>query len=145
MTDLQTLTLPVLPLGTGVLLPEMFVTVALETTEAAAAVDAAGDDGQVLVVPKVGSAYAPIGTVAKIEEAGELPNGRKAIVVRGLYRAAIGVGVPGSGTALWVQATRARRNQRRHRPRPRTGARVQGRRVQHPRIAGHGRAHRRHP
>ncbi|MEY2467531.1 MAG: ATP-dependent Lon protease [Actinomycetota bacterium] len=107
MTDLQILTLPVLPLGTGVLLPEMLVTVALETSEAAAAAEAAGDDGQVLVVPKVGSAYAPIGTVAQIEESGDLPNGRRAIVVRGLYRAAIGVGVPGSGTALWVQATRS--------------------------------------
>ncbi len=107
MTALQTLTLPVLPLGTGVLLPEMFVTVALETTEASAAADAAGDDGQILVVPRVGSAYAPIGTVAKIEDRGDLPNGTRAIIVRGLYRAAIGVGVPGSGTALWVQATRA--------------------------------------
>jgi ATP-dependent Lon protease len=104
MTDLATLTLPVLPLGTGVLLPEMLVTIALETSEAQAAADAAGDDGQVLVVPRVGNAYAPVGTVARIEESGDLPNGKRAIIVRGLYRAQIGVGVPGSGTALWVQA-----------------------------------------
>jgi ATP-dependent Lon protease len=104
---MTSLTLPVLPLGTGVLLPEMFVTIALETAEAKAAADAAGDDGQVLVVPRVGTAYAPVGTVAHIEERGDLPNGRQAIVVRGLYRAQIGVGVPGSGTALWVQASRA--------------------------------------
>src|SRR5689334_8036393 len=104
---MTSLTLPVLPLGTGVLLPEMFVTVALETAEAKAAADAAGNDGQVLVVPRVSTAYANVGTVAHIEERGDLPNGRQAIVVRGLYRAQIGVGVPGSGTALWVQATRA--------------------------------------
>jgi ATP-dependent Lon protease len=104
---MTTLTLPVLPLGTGVLLPEMFVTIALETAEAKAAADSAGQDGQVLVVPKVGTAYANVGTVAHIEERGDLPNGREAIVVRGLYRAQIGVGVPGSGTALWVQAERA--------------------------------------
>ncbi len=107
MTDLAALTLPVLPLGTGVLLPNMFVTIALETSEAQAAADAVGDDGQLLVVPKVGSAYAPVGTVAHIEDSGDLPNGKRAIVVRGLYRAEIGVGVPGSGTALWVQAIRA--------------------------------------
>ena len=104
---MTTLTLPVLPLGTGVLLPEMFVTIALETDEAKSAAEAAGDDGHVLVVPRVGNAYASVGTVAHIEESGDLPNGRRAIVVRGLYRAQIGVGVPGSGTALWVQASRA--------------------------------------
>src|SRR5689334_11532610 len=104
---MTSLTLPVLPLGTGVLLPEMFVTIALETAEAKAAADAAGEDGTVLVVPRVGNAYATIGTVAHIEERGDLPNGREAIVVRGLYRAQIGVGVPGSGSALWVQASRA--------------------------------------
>ena len=106
-SNLSLLTLPVLPLGTGVLLPEMVVTIALETPEAQAAADAAGHDGQVLVVPRRGTAYAPVGTVAHIEESGELPNGKHAIIVRGLYRAQIGVGVPGSGTALWVQATRA--------------------------------------
>ncbi|MEY2473663.1 MAG: ATP-dependent Lon protease [Actinomycetota bacterium] len=108
---MTTLTLPVLPLGTGVLLPEMFVTIALETAEAKAAADAAGQDGQVLVVPKLGTAgrtaWANVGTVAHIEERGDLPNGAEAIVVKGLYRARIGVGVPGSGTALWVQADRA--------------------------------------
>jgi ATP-dependent Lon protease len=89
----------------------MFVTIALETAEAKAAADAAGQDGQVLVVPKLGTAgrtaWANVGTVAHIEERGDLPNGAEAIVVKGLYRARIGVGVPGSGTALWVQADRA--------------------------------------
>src|SRR2546423_4412171 len=106
MADLSTLNLPVLPLGTGVLLPQMVVTLALETPEAAAAVDAANDgDGQLLVVPRLGNQYASVGTIAQIDESGELRNGMRAIVVRGLQRAAIGLGVPGSGTALWVEAT----------------------------------------
>jgi ATP-dependent Lon protease len=79
----------------------------LETPEAIAAADAAGEDGQLLVVPRVGTAYAPVGTVAHIDDSGDLPNGKRAIIVRGLYRATIGVGVPGSGSALWVQAARA--------------------------------------
>ena len=37
-------------------------------------------------------------------EQGELPGGLPAIVVRGDQRASIGTGVPGTGTALWVEA-----------------------------------------
>jgi ATP-dependent Lon protease len=103
MADLSTLNLPVLPLGTGVLLPEMVVTIALETPEAEAAAEAAGR-GRLLVVPRMGSRYASIGTVAQVEDEGELRTGLRAVVVRGLHRAAIGVGVPGSGSALWVEA-----------------------------------------
>jgi ATP-dependent Lon protease len=103
VTDLATLNLPVLPLGTGVLLPGMVVTLALETPEAAAAVDAS-NEGQLLVVPRIDNRYASVGTVAQIDEAGELRNGLRAVVVRGLRRAAIRVGVPGSGTAFWVEA-----------------------------------------
>ncbi|MDQ2827236.1 MAG: endopeptidase La, partial [Actinomycetota bacterium] len=46
-----------------------------------------------------------VGTVAKVEDSGELANGLQAIVVRGLHRAVVGSGVPSSsGSALWVQA-----------------------------------------
>ena len=34
---------------------------------------------------------------------GELPGGPLAAVVRGVERASIGTGVPGTGQALWVQ------------------------------------------
>jgi ATP-dependent Lon protease len=104
MSDLTTLTLPVLPLSTGAVLPSMVVTIALETDEARAAADAAGDGGQLLLVPRVDGRYARGGTVASIEEAGALRNGMRALVVRGLHRATIGAGVPGTGRALWVQA-----------------------------------------
>ena len=40
----------------------------------------------------------------QIEESGELNNGLRAMVVRGLERATVGTGVPGTGRALWVQA-----------------------------------------
>jgi ATP-dependent Lon protease len=102
------MTLPLLPLTTGVVLPQMVVTLALETPEAQAAADAAlAGDRQILLVPKVDSRYARVGTVAKIEEAGELRSGVRVLIVRGLHRAVIGAGVPGTGSALWVQADRA--------------------------------------
>ena len=43
MPELDTLTLPVLPLSAGVVLPQMVITLALETDEARAAAEAAGD------------------------------------------------------------------------------------------------------
>ena len=102
MSDLQSLTLPVLPLSSGVVLPGMVVTLALETDEAREAVDAAAD-GHVLLVPRIDGLYTQVGTVAAIEDAGELRRGMRAIVVRGLHRARIGVGVPGLGRALTVE------------------------------------------
>ena len=78
-------TLPLLPLTSGVVLPGMVVTMALETPEARAAVDAAASaDGQLLLVPRVDGRYAKVGTISRIEEAGQLPSGVPALVVRGL-------------------------------------------------------------
>src|SRR6187455_2739851 len=67
MADLSTVTLPVLPLTTGVVLPGMVLTVALETTEAQVAAKAAGDDGHLLLVPRVEGRYASVGVIARIE------------------------------------------------------------------------------
>ena len=97
-------TLPLLPLTSGVVLPGMVVTMALETGEARAAADAARTaDGQLLLVPRVDGRYARVGTISRIEEAGQLPSGIPALVVQGVARATIGAGVPGTGDALWVQ------------------------------------------
>jgi ATP-dependent Lon protease len=107
MPELSIETLPLLPLTSGVVLPGMVVTATLETAEARAAATAARDAGQLLVlVPKVGERYARVGTVAAIEDAGELPGGQMAVVVRGMHRAGISVGVAGTGTATWVQVQR---------------------------------------
>ncbi len=107
MPELSVQTLPLLPLTSGVVLPGMVVTATLETAESRAAASAARDAGQLLVlVPKVGERYARIGTVAEIEETGELPGGQMAIVVRGLHRARIAAGVAGTGSANWVEIER---------------------------------------
>ncbi len=119
MATLNTSTLPLLPLNSGVILPGMIVTLALETPEARAAVDAArGADNLAVVVPRLSDSdtgsetsgatrYARVGTVARIENSGDLPGGVRAIVVRGLHRAIIGAGVAGTTNTLWVSLERA--------------------------------------
>ena len=115
MSDVETRFLPLLPLSTGVVMPQMIVPLGLESDEAKAAADAAlAGEGLLVLVPRVESEdgptiYARVGTVAKIEEAGRLPGGTRAVVVRGLHRAVLGAAVPGfgegsSGNGLFVQA-----------------------------------------
>jgi ATP-dependent Lon protease len=97
----QNLTLPLLPLTSGVVLPGMVFTMALESDEAKAAAEAAGTaGGRLLLVPHIDGRYASVGVVAEVVEQGELPGGMAAIVVRGDLRATIGTGVPGTGSAL---------------------------------------------
>src|SRR4051812_42320178 len=105
MPELDTLALPVLPLDTGVVLPNTVATLTLDTDEARAAVAAAdGADGRLLLVPRVGGRFARVGTVATVEESGELPNGVAAAILRGQHRARLGAGVAGTGASLWVEA-----------------------------------------
>jgi ATP-dependent Lon protease len=84
----------------------MVVTIAAETDEAKAAVEAAtADGGELLLVPRVDGRYARVGVVARIESAGALPAGTRAYVVRATSRAWVGTGVIGaSSTALLVTA-----------------------------------------
>ncbi|MFP5319102.1 MAG: endopeptidase La [Acidimicrobiia bacterium] len=106
MPDLKTTTLPMLPLATGVVLPGMVVTIALESPEARAAVEASEmSSGRLVMVPRLDDRFARVGTVAKIEDRGDLPSGVKVVVVRGIERAVIGVGVPAPvpSPATWVQ------------------------------------------
>jgi ATP-dependent Lon protease len=106
MPEIDTYALPLLPLTTGVVLPGMVVTLTIESDEARAAVDAAAageGDRRLLLVPLVDGRYARVGTVATIEDVGALRNGTEALVIRGLHRAVVGVGVPGTGDAVWVQ------------------------------------------
>jgi ATP-dependent Lon protease len=105
MDELQTLNLPLLPLTSGVVLPGMVVTMAVESDDAGAALSAARNgDGRLILVPRLDNGrYANVGTIAAVETAGELPSGLRAVVVRGIQRARVGAGVPGTGSALWVQ------------------------------------------
>src|SRR6266516_6629414 len=107
MPELSVETLPLLPLTSGVVLPGMVVTATLETPESREAATAARQsDGHLLLVPRVDGRYALVGTIATIENAGELPGGQLAVVVRGLSRARIGAGVAGTGPATWVEVER---------------------------------------
>jgi ATP-dependent Lon protease len=107
MADLDTVTLPVLPLTDDVVLPGMVVTLALETSEAKAAADAAAKAGNtLLLVPRLGDGrYARVGTVARIENRGQLPGGMPALVIRATVRAEVGLGVIGETSGLWVHAS----------------------------------------
>jgi ATP-dependent Lon protease len=101
----QNVTLPLLPLKSGVVLPGMVFTMALESDEARAAVEAAQSaGGKLLLVPHIEGRYASVGVIAEVMEEGALPGGLQAVAVRGDQRATIGTGVPGTGTALWVEA-----------------------------------------
>ena len=101
---MEQLTLPLLPLKSGVMLPGMVFTMALESAEARAAADAATSaGGRLVLVPHIDGRYASVGTVSEIVERGELAGGLGAVVVRGDRRAIIGTGVPGTGEALWVE------------------------------------------
>jgi ATP-dependent Lon protease len=104
MMDEERQTLPMLPLTTGVVLPGMVFTLALETDEAKAAAEAAGPvGGELVLVPRIDGRYSSVGVVAKILEVGELPGGSTAIAVSGERRALLGSAVPGTGLALWAQ------------------------------------------
>ena len=107
--DTTARTVPVLPLTTGVVLPQMVVTVALETDEARAAADALGTldrdpKPELLLVPRVDGRYGRIGVLATVESHGELPGGTPALIVRATGRARMGAGVVGTGAALLVEA-----------------------------------------
>ena len=107
MADLDTMTLPVLPLTDDVVLPGMVVTLALETNEAKAAADAAAKAGDtLLLVPRhPDGRYARVGTIARVENRGNLPGGMPALVIRATLRAELGLGVIGETSGLWVHAS----------------------------------------
>jgi ATP-dependent Lon protease len=100
----ESVTLPLLPLTSGVVLPGMAFTMALESDEARAAVEAArAADGRLLLVPHIDGRYANVGVIAEVTEEGVLPGGLPAVALLGDARAVIGTGVPGTGDALWVE------------------------------------------
>ncbi len=101
----ENVTLPLLPLKSGVVLPGMVFTMALESDEARAAVEAARSaGGRLLLVPHIEGRFASVGVISEVMEEGDLPGGLPAVAIRGDRRAVIGTGVPGTGDALWVEA-----------------------------------------
>jgi len=85
--EVDTQVLPILPLERAVILPHMAVTLSMESGEAKEALAAArAEEGLVLIVPRINGHYARVGTIAKIEDTGRLPNGSEVVVIRGLTR-----------------------------------------------------------
>ena len=82
------LSLPVLPLDDTVVLPTMVVPLDISSSEARSSIEAAqisaeapgsNENGpQVLLVPRLGGKYAPVGTLAAVEQVGRLPSGEQA-------------------------------------------------------------------
>jgi len=102
--ETKTEKLPVVPLAAGVVLPHMNATIPVETEEAKAALAAARtEDMRVLLIPKLDGRYATVGTVAKIEDTGQMPDGTPAAVVQGRYRALVGAVTPDLGGALFAE------------------------------------------
>ena len=89
-TDNRTVTLPVVPLTSTVVLPGAVATLALDSDDARrAAARGRQGDGRVLLVPQVEGRYAKVGTVAHVENMGELPDGTVAAILRTVQRAVI--------------------------------------------------------
>jgi ATP-dependent Lon protease len=112
MAPIATSALPLLPLDSGVVLPGMTITLALETDEAREAVAAArGAGDRIVLVPRLGRTEGPdassgrfarVGTVATVDRSGSLPGGTPAVVVTANHRATIGAATAAAGAALWV-------------------------------------------
>jgi ATP-dependent Lon protease len=82
----------------------MVVTIAAESDEAKRAFAAADTHGgEFVVVPRTEHGFATVGTVARVEQLGDLPNGTAAAVVRGTRRVRVGQGSIGESGALEVR------------------------------------------
>ncbi len=104
MAELTSELLPIVQLDDVVVLPGMTVTLAIEGDNQQAAVAAAQNGNRLLLlVPRVGGSFSPIGTVAQLVESGTLPTGADVSIFKGLHRARLGGGQSDIGGALWVQ------------------------------------------
>ena len=101
MPETSTLTLPVLPLRNGVVVPNMVVTIAIESDEARRAIAAAESSaGQLVLVPRLDGEYGSVGTIAEIQEV--TTDGRSAALIAGVARGEIGAGSLRDDDVLWV-------------------------------------------
>ena len=67
----ENVTLPLLPLKSGVVLPGMVFTMALESDEARAAVDSARSaGGRLLLVPHIEGRFASVGVISEVDGGG---------------------------------------------------------------------------
>jgi ATP-dependent Lon protease len=83
-------TLLLVPLEDAVVFPNMNVTLTVDV----------GDEERVLLVPRHGSEYAKVGTVANVTDRVHLPGGASAVALEGLYRGTIGAAHTGTDGRL---------------------------------------------
>jgi ATP-dependent Lon protease len=89
----------------GVAFPNSTITITLDTDDARAAISATAEsnDKRIVLVPKLDGRYATVGALAVVENAGELPNGQAAAILRVTQRARVGAAVVGDRAGLWLQ------------------------------------------
>ena len=101
--SVSTTVLPVLPLPGAVAFPGAVVTITLETDEARTAVTVALDaDHRLLLVPDIDGRTTTVGVIGEIEQAAELPNGTRVIVVRTVQRALLVSEVTTERSGRWM-------------------------------------------
>jgi len=93
--------LPVLPLTSGVVFPDMVVTVAAESERAKQV--ASENDSQIFLLPRIDGNFSNVGVIATVEDKGRLPNGNLALTLRAQGRARAGVGVRDDAQGLWLE------------------------------------------
>ncbi|HVE67558.1 MAG TPA: endopeptidase La [Solirubrobacteraceae bacterium] len=89
----MTTILPLIPLDDVVVFPTMDVTLPLDP----------GDDERVLLVPRRGTEFASVGTVAEVTDRVRLPGGGRAVSLSGLHRGVIGAAQTATDGALRVE------------------------------------------
>jgi ATP-dependent Lon protease len=82
-----------IPLDDTVVFPNMTVTLPLD----------AGEEDQVLLVPRHEGEYATVGTVAEVTERGVMPGGAPVLTLNGLHRALIGAASSGPDGRLYAE------------------------------------------
>ena len=97
-----TLVLPLLPVP-GIVFPGTVATLALESDDGLSAVGAAqAGDGRVVLVPVLDGRIARVGVVARVPNAGQLPNGGSAAIVQAEYRVRLGEEIRSERSGRWV-------------------------------------------
>jgi ATP-dependent Lon protease len=88
-------TLPLIPLDDVVVFPGMNLTLGLD----------AGDEEEVLLVPRSGEEFAAVGTVARVDEQVRLPGGARATGFEGLHRGVAGAARTDLNGTLRIEVT----------------------------------------
>ena len=88
-------TLPLIPLDDVVVFPGMNLTLAID----------AGDEEEVLLVPRSGEEFAAVGTVARVDQQVRLPGGARATGFEGLHRGVAGAARTDLNGTLRIEVT----------------------------------------